>query len=332
MFTDPAPHDSRGVLHVNEKYAELGNPRRIWAIPAVHGEVERLSRLHDYIAPRFAVRDRLVYLGNYFGAESRNNADLFDEILAFRAALLAKTGLEPSDIVYLRGPAEEAWQRLLRLQFAPVPLHALDRALASGVEAWLRLYGVSVNDTKSMARAGSMAITRWTNHLRAMQRNAPGHEALVCAMRRAAFTRATVEQKRILFVPAGFDATRSLDDQGEALWWTSASFRITGRNASGFDRIVRGFDSVNGGLFVDDVSVTLDGGCGRSGDLICGCFSSSGKLLELVTVKARGLLEATARERDIANDIHRADMPLSRVVEAAEEPDARTGIPQQALA
>lgn len=317
---------------MNEKYAELGVPRRIWAIAAIHGEVERLSKLHDYIAPRFAVRDRLVYLGNYFGAESRNNADLFDEILAFRAALLAKTGLEPSDIVFLRGPAEEAWQRLLRLQFAPVPLHALERALASGVEAWLRLYGVSVNDTKSMARAGSMAITRWTNHLRAMQRNAPGHEALVCSMRRAAFTRAGADQRRILFVPAGFDATRSLDDQGEALWWTSAPFRITGRNPSGFNRIVRGFDSVNGGLFVDDVSVTLDGGCGRSGDLMCGCFSSSGKLLELVTVKARGALEAMTVEREIANDIHRADKVLAQVIEAAHERESEADSRQQAMA
>ncbi|MER2519448.1 MAG: hypothetical protein ABTQ34_02035 [Bdellovibrionales bacterium] len=317
---------------MNEKYAELGISRRIWAIAAIHGEVERLSKLHDYIAPRFAVRDRLVYLGNYFGAESRGNADLFDELLAFRAALLAKMGLEPSDIVYLRGPAEEAWQRLLRLQFAPVPLHALERALASGVEAWLRLYGVSVNDTKSMARAGSMAITRWTNHLRAMQRNAPGHEALVCSMRRAAFTRISGDQKRVLFVPAGFDATRSLDDQGEALWWTSAPFRVTGRNASGFNRIVRGFDSVNGGLFVDDVSVTLDGGCGRGGDLICGCFSSSGKLLELVTVKARGTLEAVTVEREIANDVHGADRALARVVEIAQEHEIEVEARQQALA
>lgn len=317
---------------MNEKYAELGFPRRIWAIAAIHGEVEKLSRLHDYIAPRFAVRDRLVYLGNYFGAESRNNYDLFDELLAFRAALLAKIGLEPSDIVYLRGPAEEAWLRLLRLQFAPVPMHALERALASGVEAWLRLYGVSVNDTKSVARAGSMAITRWTNQLRAMQRNAPGHEALVCCMRRAAYTRMTGDQKRVLFIPAGFDATRSLDDQGEALWWTSAPFRITGRNATGFNRIVRGFDSVNGGLFVDDVSVTLDGGCGRGGELICGCFSPTGKLLELVTVRARGVLETAPLEREIANDVYRADRALSRVVEAAQELDISQDLRQQALA
>ena len=113
---------------------------------------------------------------------------------------------------------------MLRLQFAPVPVQALDRALACGVESYLRLYGVSINDTKSMARAGSMAITRWTNQLRALQRIAPGHEALMCVMRRAAFTNGGVDQRKLLFVPSGFDSTRSLDDQGESLWWTSAPF------------------------------------------------------------------------------------------------------------
>ena len=197
----------------------------------------------------------------------------FDEMLAFRAALLSKPGVEPSDIVCLRGPAEEAWQRLLRLQFAPVPLQALEKLLASGVEAYLRLYGVSVNDTKSMARAGSVAITRWTNQLRTLQRAAPGHEALFCAMRRAAYTQ-VIDQKKLLFVPANFDSSRLLDDQGDALWWSAAPFRVAGRAVNSYNRIVRGFNSVNEGACLDQAEVTLDGGCGRGGPLICGSFTA----------------------------------------------------------
>ena len=121
---------------------------------------------------------------------------------------------------------------MLRLQFAPVPSQALERALACGVESYLRLYGVSINDTKSMARAGSMAITRWTNQLRALQRSAPGHEAMVCGMRRAAYTLPGMDQRKLLFVPSGFDPTRSLDDQGESLWWTSAPFSLASRAQS----------------------------------------------------------------------------------------------------
>ena len=289
---------------MNEKFAELGAPRRIWAISAIHGDMDRLAALHDHLADRFQVRDRLVYLGNYLGVESRNNGAVFDEILAFRGALMSKAGVEPSDFVYLRGPAEEAWQRLLRLQFAPVPTHALDRALASGVEAYLRLYGVSINDTKSMARAGSMAITRWTNQLRALQRQMPGHESLMCCMRRAAYTLPSSDQRKLLFVPAGFDSTRTLDDQGEALWWTSAPFGVMNRAANVYSRIVRGFDSVNNGAVLDDSAVTLDAGCGRGGPLMCGAFTMTGKLADVVAVGGPGVLESTAFEREAANDVH----------------------------
>jgi hypothetical protein len=298
---------------VNEKFAELGVPRRIWAVAAIHGDVDRLATLHDHLATRFAVRDRLVYLGNYLGVESRENAAMLDEILAFRSALLAKTGVEPSDIVFLRGAAEEAWQRLLRLQFAPLPHQMLEKLLASGVEAYLRLYNISVSDTRSVARAGSLAITRFTNNLRSLQRNAPGHEKLMFSTRRAAYTQPTVSQaggepKRLLLVPASFDPSRSLDDQGESLWWTAAQFRVTGRAQAAYNRIVRGFDSVNGGADLDDTAVTLDGGCGRGGPLVCGCFSPSGKLIELVVAGGRGALESSPYEREVANDF-RTEQP-----------------------
>ena len=291
---------------MNEKFAELGSPRRIWAVAAIHGDVDRLATLHDHIASRFSVRDRLVYLGNYMGVESRTNAALMDEILLFRSALLCKTGVEASDITFLRGPAEEAWQRLLRLQFAPLPHQTLEKLLASGVESYLRLYGISVNDTRSIARAGSLAITRWTNQLRALQRNAPGHEKLMFTMRRAAFTNSGADQKRLLLVPASFDPSRSLDDQGESLWWTASPFRVTGRAQASYNRIVRGFDSVNGGADLDDLAVTLDGGCGRGGPLVCGCFTPSGKLIELVVTGGRGALESMPYEREAANDFHLA--------------------------
>lgn len=298
------------MINVNEKFADLGMPRRIWAIAAIHGDVERLATLHDHLASRFSVRDRLVYLGNYLGAESQTNKETMDELLAFRSALLCRSGLEPSDIVYVRGPAEEAWQRLLRLQFAPVPSQALERALASGVEAYLRIYGISVNDTKSVARAGSMAITRWTNQIRALQRNTAGHEAMMCVMRRAAYTAQPIDQKRLLFVPAGFDATRALEDQAEALWWTSVPFRVTGRAQNSYSRIVRGFNSVNNGATLDEPAITLDGGCGRGGPLICGCFTPAGKLVELIAVGGQGILETAPYEREAANDFHRMESTI----------------------
>ena len=78
-----------------------------------------------------------------FKRVSKNNrlrqriAAVFEELLAFRAALLAKPGMKPGDIVHLRGPKEEAWQRLLRLQFSPVPPQTLEQLMAAGVEAYV---------------------------------------------------------------------------------------------------------------------------------------------------------------------------------------------------
>ena len=280
----------------SEKFVDLGYPRRIWAVAAVHGNRERLMTLHDHLATRFNVRDRLVYMGNYLGVGAFDNHAVLEELLAFRSALLAKPGMEISDIVHLRGPAEEAWQRLLRLQFAPSPSMALEKYLEAGAEAYLRLYGVSMNDTKSMARAGSVAITRWTNQLRALQRSTLGHEALVCSLRRAAVTAQKDNgQGRVLFVPAGYDMARPLEDQGDHLWFGNSSF-FTQPESARFARIVRGFDACRGGVNTDGVAVTLDGGCGRGGPLVCGCFDETGALLEIIAVGGKGAIESSRFE------------------------------------
>jgi hypothetical protein len=104
-----------------------------------------------------------------------------------------------------------------------------------------------------------------------------------------------------------------LDDQGESLWWTAAPFRVTGRAQAAYNRVIRGFDSVNGGADLDDLGVTLDGGCGRGGPLVAASFTPSGKLTELVVAGTHGALEATPYEREAANDIH-------VTVETREEP------------
>ena len=280
----------------SEKFVDLGRPRRIWAVAAIHGNRERLMTLHDHLAIRFNVRDRLVYMGNYLGVGAFDNHAVLEELLAFRSALLAKSGMDPQDIVHLRGPAEEAWQRLLRLQFAPSPSLALDKYIEAGAEAYLRLYGISLNDTKSVARAGSVAITRWTNQLRVLQRQTLGHEALVCSLRRAAVTSQKDDGAgRVLFVPAGYDMSRPLEDQNDNLWFGSSSFYIAAEKAR-FARIVRGFDPTRGGINTDGVAVTLDGGCGRGGPLVCGCFNEAGALLEIIAVGGKGAIETSRFE------------------------------------
>ena len=292
---------------INEKFVDLGAPRRVWVIAAIHGDYERLATLHDNLAKRFGPRDRLVYTGNYLGPHAAKNRAVFEEILAFRSALLSKPGMEPHDIVYLRGPAEEAWQRLLRLQFAPQPVQALEKLVASGVEGWVQLCGVSLNDTRTVARAGSLAITRWTNQLRQAQRMTAGLEAMMCGMRRAATLKLPEQSvlSQLLFVPASYDFSRSLEDQGEHLWWSDRPYDPAAYLGDANFKVVRGFDAARGGIQTDGLALTLDGGCGAGGPLVCGCFNAAGQLLEIITVggqqagKFAGELNRTARSPSI---------------------------------
>lgn len=271
---------------LNEKFCDLGSPRRIWAVAAIHGEYERLATLHDNLAKRFGPRDRLLYFGNYLGANQHKNRLVYDELLAFRAALLSKPGMEPQDIVYLRGPAEEAWQRVLRLQFAPQPMQALERLIDSGVESYLQLYGVSSHDTRTISRAGSVAITRWTNQLRQAQRMTAGHEAMMCNMKRAATMKIQAENglNQLVFVPASYDFSRSLEDQGDHLWWSERPFNTSAYRGTANLKVVRGCDESQSGVQTDGLAISLDAGCGQGGPLVCGCFNPAGQLIEMITV------------------------------------------------
>ncbi|HEY9348036.1 MAG TPA: hypothetical protein VIQ53_22110, partial [Inquilinus sp.] len=121
-------------------FARLGRPRRIWAVGAVHGEIDRLAVLHDHVAARFEPGDRLVYLGNLIGRSDRLHA-LVDEVLSMRRALISRPFVLAEDVVFLRGAQEEMWQKMLQLQFAPNPLDVLRWMLAQGVDGTLRAYG-----------------------------------------------------------------------------------------------------------------------------------------------------------------------------------------------
>src|SRR3954470_1887701 len=95
-----------------QKFADIGLPKRIWAVGAVHADVERLSALHTDIGRRFTPGDRLVYNGNLIGRGTAVR-ETMDELLSFRSSLIAMPGMLAEDVVYLRGAQEEMWQKLL---------------------------------------------------------------------------------------------------------------------------------------------------------------------------------------------------------------------------
>ncbi|MGQ9364815.1 hypothetical protein [Azospirillum sp. ST 5-10] len=265
-----------------QKFADLGRPRRIWAVAAVHAQVDRLAALHAAIAAEFRPGDRLVYLGNMIGWGEAALATL-DELLAFRRSLLAMRGLMAEDVVYLRGSQEEMWQKLLQLHFAPNPREVLDWMMRQGLAPVLAAYGGSAEQGVAAARGGNVALGRWTAALRAAMQDRPGHATLFSALRRAAFTGSpeAVEPGGVLLVNAGIDPGRPFGHQGDSFWWGGSGFARIDGPYGGFARVVRGYDPARQGVQAGDFTATLDGGCGFGGPLVCGVVSPTGDLLEL---------------------------------------------------
>jgi serine/threonine protein phosphatase 1 len=80
----------------------LRRSRRVWAIASIHGEAERLVTLHSRLAERLEYGDRVVYLGNVLG-QGRWVLDCVDEVLRFRAQVMARPLGFVGDVAILRG-------------------------------------------------------------------------------------------------------------------------------------------------------------------------------------------------------------------------------------
>jgi serine/threonine protein phosphatase 1 len=261
----------------NEKFARLRNGRRIWAIASIHGEAERLGRLHDRIASRFRDGDRMVYLGNYLGRGGAVAATI-DELLDFRRRVLARPRGFACDAVFLRGAQEEMWQKLLQLQFAANPGDVLAWMVREGVEATVTAYGGELRHGFAATRDGPRTITRWTSGLRSVMNAAPGHRMLLANLHHAALS----DDDQLLFVHAGVDASRPLAARGDAFWWAARDILALTAPFDGFGRVIRGFDRQRRGLVEAEFAVSLDAGAGRGGPLLAAAFAPDGRVLELL--------------------------------------------------
>tara|TARA_R110002072_G_scaffold19040_3_gene70537 strand:+ start:1387 stop:2187 length:801 start_codon:yes stop_codon:yes gene_type:complete len=256
-------------------FAQLPPGRRVWAVASIHGEVARLAKLHALLWTKVAPGDRLVYLGNVLG-HGPDVAGTVDELLSFRRAFMAMAPDERHHVAILRGSQEEMWHKLLQLQFATDPRGVLNWMLDNGLAATLTAYGSSAKDAVSQASSGAVGLTRWTQSLRKSIQARRGHYDFFGAIRRAAF----MDEGKVLFVNAGLDPTRPLDNQKDSFWWNSGSFSRISEPFGPYQRIVRGADPSRPGLRETAVTVTLDNGCGFGGSLLAGCFSPDGVLLE----------------------------------------------------
>jgi hypothetical protein len=263
-----------------DRFADLASPRRLWVVGSVSGASDRLAALHDHLGPLISPGDRLIYLGNYMGT-TPDGRDAVDEILAFRRALLAKPGMIVSDIIYLRGVEEQIWQKLLQLHLAPNPSEVLNWMLRQGIGATLAAYGTSADDGLLAVKFGTMAVAKWTNALRKSMRAFPGHDNLMTALRRAAYTSTAPETPGpLLFVPTGVDPSRPLAAQGDSFWWGGPCFNGLSAAYGSFEKVVRGHDPAHQGFAETPFSLTLDGGGDKP--ISAACLAPTGQVKELI--------------------------------------------------
>lgn len=268
------------------KFSSLGQPRRIFALSAIHGDAERLKAIHRHVYDRFTPGDRIVYTGNYLGSTApAQPIETMNEILRFRVALLARPGAMATDFVYLRGIQEELWRHLLRMQMS---INAVDtvnwiRNHYPDMDGMLQAYGSSLDEAARIAREGVMNLTRWGAALLTAQRQHAGHEKFFTVLRRAAFTEsAESNDNNVLFVHAGIDTTRALVEQEDQFWWASKGFNGHPSPYKPFRRVIRGYDPEHKGMHIGPAYISLDGGCGYGGKLHCAEMSASGEIAELI--------------------------------------------------
>lgn len=272
------------TMSFKTSFINLGQPRRIWTVSAIRGQLTPLAAIHDHIYKHCAPGDRVLYTGNYFAGPHAYPAATLDELLYFRRNLLARPGMVPEDFVYLRGVQEELWSKLLQIHFAP-SARAVVEWIAThhgDMNSLLQAYGSSLGDAARIAREGVVPLTKWTIYLREQMRTNPGHEKFFTLLRRAAFTEhQNNNDTNILFVHAGLDPALPLTAQGDRFWWSARSFGAMKTPYHPFRTVIRGCDPDRGGVSVGQVSVSLDGGCGYGGQLVCAQVSSSGEVLSL---------------------------------------------------
>jgi len=266
-------------ITTDKRFYPLGNPQRIWAVSAVHGEAAQLMALHDALIERLRPGDRVVYLGNYLGYGPAP-IETIDELLTFRRLALARPGMLASDIIYLRGGQEEMWEKLQQLQFAPNPTDVLLWMLGKGLSSTLSAYQISPHDGIIAAQEGVMSLTKWTGKIRNAIRCHPGHDLFTTQLRRAAFTSDT--PCPLLFVHAGIDPARSLEDQGDAFWWAPRDFNTIDSPYNPYLKVIRGYDPAHRGPNLNCVTATIDGGCGFGGNLVCAGFTEDGALFDIL--------------------------------------------------
>ena len=148
----------------NNKFQELTNTKRIWAVGSLHSSLEPFQSIKKYILSNFKDGDKLIFLGNLIGYNN-SSKEIITDVLGFRFNLMAKFKLDNDHVVFLRGAQEEMFSKILQLQIAPNPTEIINWMFDHGVDKTLNSYGFTNNEVIDIASSGTVTISKWTSKL-----------------------------------------------------------------------------------------------------------------------------------------------------------------------
>ena len=265
------------IYNNNIRNHNLGSFERVWAIGAVNGKAELFQSICSQIIEKSNLNDRLVFTGNLIGRNNNKineSKKVIDIALKLRAIFMTNSSFDIRDIVFLRGCYEELLDKSRELHMSPNPLELVDWMYSRGLDEILESYNISSSLLHHAAREGAVALSRASVEINLAIDNNPGHINYMSSLKRLAYN----NENTILFVSAGLAKNKSLEEQGDELWW-GGGFANLDQPYNDLSRLVRGYDPERKGLASGKIGVTLDGG---EDQVFAALFDKEGVLLETI--------------------------------------------------
>ena len=265
------------IYNNNIRNHNLGSFERVWAIGAVNGKAELFQSICSQIIEKSNLNDRLVFTGNLIGRNNNKineSKKVIDIALKLRAIFMTNSSFDIRDIVFLRGCYEELLDKSRELHMSPNPLELVDWMYSRGLDEILESYNISSSLLHHAAREGAVALSRASVEINLAIDNNPGHINYMSSLKRLAYN----DEKTILFVSAGLAKNKSLEEQGDELWW-GGGFANLDQPYNDLSRLVRGYDPKRKGLASGKIGVTLDGG---EDQVFAALFDKEGVILETI--------------------------------------------------
>jgi len=263
----------------NNKFQELKNINRIWAIGSLHSNIQSFQSIKNYILLNFKEGDKLIFLGNVIGFQDKSK-ETISEVLSLRFDLMANFNLNHEDVVFLRGAQEEMFSKLLQLQIAPNPSEIIDWIFSHGVDQTVISYNFDPEEFRNVVSQGTIQINKLTSKLNRKISDILGHKDFFSNLKHAAYS----ESRKVLFVNRGVDLSRPLSAQNDCFWWGYQNFSLINEPYYTFKRIVRAYQSNEHNDLENSknrVLCTLFRQPLENKKILAGIFDKNGEILEL---------------------------------------------------